>query len=76
MPAFEQEHQYLLELSNIFKPTSQYSFDHTLSTIDKETAKHELWEELIDGSIPLETINSKSTNWYMKYWHNCTAKNL
>jgi len=38
MPSFEQDHEYLLELSNVFEPTSQYSLDHTFSAIDEEIA--------------------------------------
>jgi len=52
MPFFEQNHEYLLELSNIFEPTSQYSFDYTFASIDRDISKYELWEEFSEGPIP------------------------
>jgi len=77
MPSFEQDHEYLLELSNIFKPTSQYSIDHTFALIDNEISKYEQWEELSDGPIP-ETvqINCTPENWYTQYWSNCVSLQL
>jgi len=66
MPSFEQDHQYLLELSNIFKPTSQYSLDYTFSAIDEEIANYKLWEKFFHGPIPLKkkqlTPTSTDTN--------------
>ena len=52
MPSFEQNHEYLLELSNIFEPTSQYSRDYTFTSIDEEITKYEQWEEFADEPIP------------------------
>jgi len=40
MPSFEQDHQYLLKLWNIFEPTSQYSLDYTFPTIDNEITNY------------------------------------
>jgi len=51
MPSFEQDHQYLLEFSNIFEPTSQYLFDHTFSTINSILDLNE-WDTEIDGPTP------------------------
>ena len=76
IPSFEQDHEYLLELSNVFEPTSQYSLDYTFSTIDEEIANYELWEEFFDGSIPLKTINYTPEIWYTQYWSNCASKQL
>jgi len=76
MPSFEQDHHYLLELSTIFEPTTQYLLDYTFSSIDDEIAKHELWEEHIDGPFPSEAINCTPENWYTQYWFNCAINNL
>ena len=75
MPSFEQDHQYLLELSNIFEPTSQYSLDYTFSSIDNEITNYEVWEEDIDGPIPSEAIDCTPKNWYTEYWYNCAINN-
>jgi len=76
MHSFEQDHEYLFELSNIFEPTSQYTLDYTFLAID-EVAKYERWEEFFDGPI-LETtqINCTPENWYTQYWSNCTSLQL
>jgi len=76
MPSFEQDHQYLLQLSNIFEPTSQYSLDYTFSSIDNEITSEELWEESIDGPTPTKAIDSTPENWYTQYWFNCAINNL
>jgi len=77
MPSFQQDHYYLLELSNIFEPTSQYSLDYTFSAIDEEIAKYKQWEEFSDRPIP-ETvqINCTPENWYTQYWSNYAINNL
>jgi len=77
MPSFEQDHYYLLELSNMLEPTSQYSLDYTFSSIDNEIATYELWEEDIDGPRPSEEeIDCTPQNWYTQYWFNCAINNL
>jgi len=76
MPSFEQDHQYLLELSNILEPTSLYSFDSNFSSIDEITTL-EQWEEEIDGPTPSEEeIDCTPQNWYTQYWFNCAINNL
>ena len=75
MPSFEQDHQYLLELSNIFEPTSQYALDYTFSSIDNEITDHKLWAEDIDGPFPSEVIKYTPENWYTQYWYNCEINN-
>jgi len=64
MPSFEQDHEYLLEISDIFEPKRQYSLDYTFSSIDNEIEQDEWWEEYIDGPIPCEAINCTPENWY------------
>jgi len=76
MPSFERDHEYLLELSNVFEPTSQYSLDYTFSAIDEEIANYEQWEKFFDGPIPLKTINYTLENWYTQYWSNCASRQL
>jgi len=77
MPSFEQDHEYLLELSGIFEPTCQYSFDYTIISIDCEISEYVPWEEFFDGPIP-ETvqINCIPENWYTQYWSNSTSLQL
>jgi len=76
MPSFEQDHEYLLELSNIFEPTSQYSLDYTYILIDSEISKYEPWEEFSDGPIPSAAqINCTPENWYTQYWFKCALNN-
>jgi len=76
MPSFEHAHFYLLELAHIFEPTSQYALDYTFSSIDSEISSYEMWEEEIDGPIPLEAIDCTTENWYTQYWFNCALNNL
>jgi len=76
MPSFEHDHFYLLELSHILEPTSQYSLDYTSSSIDSEIASYEKWEEEIDRPIPSEPIDCTPKNWYNQYWFNCALNNL
>ena len=76
MPAFEQDHQYLLELSNIFEPMIQYSFDHSFCAIDSEITNYKLWEEHINGPIPTKMIDCTPENWYTQHWFNCTSQQL
>ena len=76
MPSFEQDHHYLLEVSNIFEPTSQYSLVYAFASIDSEITNYELWEEDIDGPIPLAAIDCTPENWYTQYWFKCAQKNL
>jgi len=77
MPSFEQNHEYLLELSNILKPTCQYSLDYTFALIDSEISKYEQWQEFSDGPIPGTTqIDCTPKNWYTQYWFNCALNNL
>jgi len=76
MPSFEHDHLYLLELSHIFEPTSQYSLDYTFSSIDSEISGYEKWDEEIDGPIPSEAINCTPDSWYTQYWLNCALNNL
>jgi len=76
MPSFEHDHFYLLELSHIFKPTSQYSLDYTFSSIDSEISGYEKWDEEIDGAIPSEAISCTPENWYTQYWFNCALNDL
>ena len=76
IPSFAQDHYFLLELSNILKPTQQYSFDFTFSSLD-EIASLELWNEEIDGPRPSqEKIDCTPQNWYTQYWSNCASSNL
>jgi len=76
MPSFEQDHYYLLELSNILEPKSQYSFDYTFSSIDNEITNYESWEEAINGPIPPKAIECSPQNWYTQYWFNCAINSL
>ena len=76
MPSFEQDHQHLLELSNIFEPTSQYALEYTFSSIDNEVTNYELWTEDIDGPTPSEAIDCTPHNWYTQFWFNCAIKKL
>jgi len=76
MPSFEQDHQYLSVLSNIFEPTSQYSLNYTFGVIDSEIANYQLWDEYINGPIPSDTIDCTPENWYTQYWSNCTSQQL
>jgi len=77
MPSCEQDHEYLLELSNIFEPTSQYSLEYTCICIDSEISKYEQWEEFSDGPIPgTAQINCTPVNWYTQYWSNCASLQL
>jgi len=76
MSSYEEDHQYLREFSNIFEPISQYSFDHTFSTINSILDLNE-WDTEIDGPIP-ETMQIDCTpeNWYTQYWSTCTSKQV
>jgi len=75
MPSFEQDHQYLLELSNVFEPTSQYSYDYTSSIFDSILDSSE-WNTEVDRPIPETTqINCTPENWYTQYWSNCAINN-
>jgi len=76
MPLFEHHHFYLLELSHIFEPTSQYSLDYTFFSIDSEISGYEKWDEEIDGAIPCEVYDCTPENWYTQYWHNCALNSL
>jgi len=77
MPSFEQDHEYLLELSSIFEPTSQYLLDYTFASIDSDITKYEQWEEFFDGPIPgTAQINCTPENWYTQYWSNCASLQL
>jgi len=42
MPSFEQDHHFLLELSNVLEPKEKYTLDHIFYAIDKEIANYEL----------------------------------
>jgi len=50
------------------EPTSKYSLDYMLASIDDEISKYEQWEVFSDGPIP-ETapINCNPENWYTQY---------
>jgi len=64
MSSFEQDHFFLLELSNILEPQNQYSFDFTFSSISELTSL-EIWDEEIDGPTPSEEeIDCMPQNWY------------
>jgi len=77
MPSFEQDHEYLLELSKVFEPTSQYSLDYTFASIDDEVSIYEQWEEFSDRPIPENAqINCTPENWYTQYWFNCALNSL
>jgi len=71
---FEQHHQYLLELSEIFEPTTQYLFDYSFSAIDSKITDYRLWEEHINRPIPSEIIDCTPENWYTQYWFNCVVQ--
>ena len=67
-----EDHLYLLELSTLLEPKSQYSFDHTFQSINNEISKYEQWEEFLDGPKPtLETIECAPYHWYTQQWWNC-----
>jgi len=76
MPSFEHNNFYLLGLSHIFEPTSQYSLDYTFSSIDNEISSYERWDEEIDAPIPSKAIDCTPKNWYTQYWFNCVLNNL
>jgi len=76
MSSFEQDHQYLLEFSNIFKPTIQYSFDYTFASIDSILDLNECNTELDGPAAQTKEIDDISWNWYTQYWFNCTLQQL
>jgi len=77
MPSFEEDHEYLLELSHIFEPKRQYSFDYTFDLVDDKISKYEQWEEFSDKPIPgIMQINCTPNNWYTQYWSNCASWQL
>jgi len=68
-----EDHLYLLELSTLLDPKSQYSFDYTFQSINRELASYEQWDSLIDGPIPTpyQEGDHKTWNRYTQYWFNC-----
>jgi len=76
MPSFEQDHEYLLELSHIFELTSQYLLDYTFASIHNGFSSYKKWEEEIDGPIPSEAVDCTPKNWYTQYWFNCVLHNI
>jgi len=68
-----EDHLYLLELSTFLEPKTQYSFNYTFQSIEKEIAKYEQWEEFNDGPIPTpyQEGDHEPWNWYTQYWFNC-----
>ena len=74
MPSFEQDHLFLLELSNILEPKK----NNTRSTSDSPRLANSLasMHEEINGPTPVEKTISTPQNWYTQYWFNCTINNL
>jgi len=73
-----EDHLYLLELSSLLEPKSQYSFDYTFQSIDHELSNYEQWDTDIDGPtpIPTEEHDHAPQNWYTQYWLNCAHQNI
>ena len=74
MPSFEQDHQYLLDLSDIFEPTTTHHFDQSYNRLD-ELLNADDWDIEIDGPIPEEYWDCEPVNWYVQYWSNCAQYN-
>jgi len=68
-----EDHLYLLELSTLLEPKSQYSFYYTFQSIDSELANYKLWDPFSDGPIltPYQEGDHKPWNWYTQYRLNC-----
>jgi len=66
------DHLYLLELSTLLEPRSQYSLDYTFQLIDSELATYEQWEPEFDRPKPThEKIDCTPYHWYSQRWFNC-----
>jgi len=68
-----EDHLYLLKLSTLLEPKSQYSFDYTFQSIDSELATYEQWDTFSDGPIPTpyQEGDYEPWNWYTQYWSKC-----
>jgi len=67
-----EDHLYLLELSTLLEPKTQYSFDYTLQSIDDEISKYAQWEEFFNVPKPVhKTIECAPYHWYTQQWWNC-----
>jgi len=76
MPSFKQNHDQLLGLSKLRKPTKSYCLDYTFTCIDEVLSTQD-WDKEIDGPIlTSEPIDSRPEYWYTQYWWNCTVQHL
>ena len=65
-----EDHLYLLEISTLVEPKTQYS-DYTFQSIDAEIADFESWDEFLDGPKPTAETDCMPYNWYTQQWWNC-----
>jgi len=69
--SYFEAHLYLLEISTLLEPKTQYSFDCTFQSIDAKIANFELCNEFFDGPKPTAEIDCTPYNWYTQQWWNC-----
>jgi len=66
-----EDHHYLLEVSTLLEPKTQYSFDYTFQSINTEIANFKSWNEFFDGPKPTAKIDCTPYKWYTQQWWNC-----
>jgi len=67
-----EDHLYVLELSKLLEPRSQYSGDYTFTSIDSKISRYEQREELFHGpKLTHEKIDCILYHWFTQQWFNC-----